>query len=29
MNSPGIRQVYEQRIEQLKEAGAEIYNITV
>ncbi|KAK6220689.1 hypothetical protein LQW54_001880 [Pestalotiopsis sp. IQ-011] len=28
MNSPGIRQVYEERIEQLKEAGAEIYNIT-
>ncbi|KAF7538142.1 hypothetical protein G7054_g3176 [Neopestalotiopsis clavispora] len=28
MNSPGIRQVYEERIEQLKAAGAEIYNIT-
>ncbi|KAK8075530.1 hypothetical protein PG997_010193 [Apiospora hydei] len=29
MNSPGIRQVYEQRIEELEEAGAQIYNITV
>ena len=29
MNSPGIRQVYEQRIRELEEAGAQIYNITV
>ncbi|KAK7961904.1 amidase family protein [Apiospora aurea] len=28
MNSPGIRQVYEQRIKELEEAGAQIYNIT-
>ncbi|KAK8072768.1 hypothetical protein PG996_006116 [Apiospora saccharicola] len=28
MNSPGIRHVYEQRIRELEQAGAQIYNIT-
>ncbi|KAK7994278.1 amidase signature enzyme [Apiospora marii] len=28
MNSPGIRQVYQQRIKELEEAGAQIYNIS-
>ncbi|KAK8061838.1 hypothetical protein PG994_008204 [Apiospora phragmitis] len=28
MNSPGIRKVYEERIKELKEAGAQIYNIS-